>query len=194
MKKIFLYLLIILLTCSKAYSIRQDGSGELKLSNSSIQHFKDYLRGNTGKDNKSLNNKPLVFWITEDGEGAYFWYCKHGQCRAGSPTQEKIACEKYYGKVCWRFARKSSIRWKNGINPGKGRQSKFSALMSDHEIVAKLTSLGFVKEKKKAVLKKKPKKSKSSNQLEKMEALKKLFDDGMITPEEFLSKKKKILN
>ena len=192
MKKIFFYLLIILLTCSKAYSIRQDGSGKLKLSNKSIQHFKDYLRGKTSKASKG--NKPLVFWITEDGEGSYFWYCASGQCRGGSPTREKLACEEAYGKVCWRFARKSSIRWKNGINPGKGGQSKFSSLMSDQEIVAKLTSLGFVREKKKAALKKKPKKSKSSNQLEKMQALKKLFDDGIITPEEFLSRKKIILN
>ena len=193
MKKIFLYLLIILLTCTKAYSIRQDGSGELKLSNQSIENFKNYLRGKTSKSGKSLNNKPLVFWITEDGEGAYFWYCSHGQCRGASPTQEKLACEEFYGKVCWRFARRTSVRWKNGINPGKGAQSKFSTSMSDQEIIAKLTILGFMGDKKEIITKKKQK-NKGSSQLNKLESLQKLFDDGLITPEEFLSRKKIILN
>ena len=53
--------------------------------------------------------------------------------------------------------------------------------------------LFFIEEEKKPVLKKKPK-NKGSSQLDKLEALKKLFDDGLITPEEFLSRKKIILN
>jgi hypothetical protein len=195
MKKIFLYSLIILFISTKAYSIRQDGKGSLKISNQTLENFKQYLRGHVSKSSKSLNNKPLVFWVTKDGSGSYFWYCKHGQCRGGNPAQEKIICEKYYGgKECFRFARKTSVRWKNGINPGKGSESKFSSKMSDSEIEEKLTKLGFLGEEEKEIIIKKKKKNKGLSQLDKLETLKKLFDDGLISPEEYLSRKKIILN
>ena len=143
MKKLLGIIVLGLLLSGNAHSIRQDGSGELKISYRTLQHFKAYLRGSTSESGKSLNNKPMVFWVTADGTDSSFWYCSHGQCRGSSAVQEKRICEKQTGQECFRFARKNSVRWKNGINLGKGAQSKFNANMSDQEIVAKLTELGF---------------------------------------------------
>ena len=104
----------------------------------------------------------------------------------------------------FRFARKTSIRWKNGINPGKGKQSKFDSRMTDSEILAKLTELGFygnetssaVKPKitKKKEESKKPTDADKGNIISQIKDLKELLDNGVITQDEFDRAKKKILN
>ena len=201
MKKLLAIIVLSLLLSGNAHSIRQDGSGELKISYQTLQNFKAYLRGETNAKGKSLNNKPLTFWVTTDGNGSYFWYCPFGQCRSSNPVEEKRTCEKYYtGQECFRFARNTSVRWKNGINPAKGAQSKFNAKMSDQEIVAKLTELGFyggststtpkITKKKKEV-----KKSKDNKDVvKKLKDLNDLYKSGVLTKEEFAKAKKKLLN
>ena len=51
--------------------------------------------------------------------------------------------KEHYNKECKRFARRKQVRWDNGINPIKGSASKFNERMSDDQILAKLTELGF---------------------------------------------------
>ena len=201
MKKILGIIVLSLLLSGNAHSVRQDGSGELKISYRTLQNFKAYLRGYTSESGKSLNNKPMVFWVTADGTDSTFWYCSHGQCRGSSPVVEQRICEKQTGQECFRFARKNSVRWKNGINPGKGAQSKFNAKMSDREIVAKLTELGFYGNDTSSRIKPKITKKKTkiindnnSNLAENLKILKKMFDDGVLTQEEFTKAKKKLLN
>jgi hypothetical protein len=204
MKKLLGLIFVSLILNSNVYAIPQDGKGELKLSNNVITHFQNYLRGGVSEGAKSLNNKPMVFYVTSDGANSYFWYCSHGQCMSGSPKREKLLCEEVYDKECFRFARKTSIRWKNGINPGKGKQSKFDARMTDSEILAKLTELGFygneisstVKPKitKKKVESKKPTDADKGNIISQIKDLKELLDNGVITQDEFDRAKKKILN
>ena len=46
-------------------------------------------------------------------------------------------------KKCKQFAFKRTIRWKNGINPAKGKASTINSKWSDAEIYEKLTELGF---------------------------------------------------
>ena len=200
MKKILGIVVLSLLLSGNAHSVRQDGSGELKISYRTLQYFKAYLRGSTSESGKSLNNKPMVFWVTADGTDASFWYCSHGQCRGSSPVREKRICEKQTGLECFRFARKNSVRWKNGINLGKGAQSKFNANMSDQEIVAKLTELGFYGGSTSTTPKitKKKKEVKKSNDdkdiIKKLKDLNDLYKSGVLTKEEFAKAKKKLLN
>jgi len=192
MKKIFLYfILLITLIITPSYS--EVGSGELKLSDHTIDSFMNYISGKTSKKSKSSFNKPMVFWVTEDGKDSSWWYCSLGSCAAGSPGAERKQCKKRTGQDCYIFARRRVIIWKNGINTGRIFKSTIKSNWSKAEVRAKLTSLGFIEEEKKLIIKKKQK-NKGSNQLDKLESLKKLFDDGLITPEEFLSRKKIILN
>jgi hypothetical protein len=72
MRKILMIVFLSLLLSGNAHSVRQDGSGELKISYQTLQDFKSYLRGETNTQGKSLNNKPLAFWVTTDGNGSYF--------------------------------------------------------------------------------------------------------------------------
>ena len=202
MKKILGIIILSLLLSGNAHSVRQDGSGELKISYKILQNFITYLRG-------SYNNKPMVFWVTADGQGSYYWYCPYGvACQSGGASREKQNCEDFYkGKECFRFARKSSVRWKNGINPGKGSMSKFNEKMSDQEITAKLTELGFYGNETSSTVKPKitkkkeePKKVKKSTDADKgnivsqIKDLKELLDNGAITQDEFDKAKKKLLN
>ena len=142
MKNFLLLILFIYLTSiSKVYSgsFSKYGEGELQMSEKTINHFIKYIRGEKGKS-------PNDFYITTDGEGSHYWYCSHGQgnCLPGEVKEDIKVCERANpGKICKKFALKRVIKWKNGINPGKGRKSKISSKWSDSEIRQKLTELGF---------------------------------------------------
>ena len=115
------------------------GKGEVKLHPNLVDYFQDYLKG-------GHSQTPLMFIIAVDGSYAHFWFCGVGQgnCMASDPASMVKPCEDGSGKECKVFARNRTVRWKNGINPGKGKKSKFNSKMSRAEIVAKLTDLGFL--------------------------------------------------
>ena len=80
-----------------------------------------------------------------DGTDGVFWYCEYGSCQGGSASMDIKECERKTGKECAKFAKGRSVKWKNGINPGKGKESKFNSKMSDIEMTNKLKDLGFYK-------------------------------------------------
>ena len=113
------------------------GEGELKLSNGVVEYFKQYIKGGN-------SNFPSDFYVTTDGTDATYWTCQNAHnCSPGSVKMDKMACENQTGKPCEKFARKRQIKWKNGINPGKGKVSKISSKLDLNELKAKLTELGF---------------------------------------------------
>jgi len=115
------------------------GTGELTLSEGSVKHWMRYLKGGLNQKN------PMVFLVTTDGIGSYFWYCDYPQCAPGNSTIEIQACERHYkGKECKIFARRRTIKWKNNINKGN-KKSRFNSKMSAAEVRAKLKDLGFLK-------------------------------------------------
>ena len=79
---------------------------------------------------------PGTFVVTTDGEGAYYWYCSDGvgNCQPGSFKQKELKCAQYWQKECKAFAFQRTIKWKNGINPGKGKESRIKTKWSDKEI------------------------------------------------------------
>jgi len=188
MKKLLILSLITILITLKSYA--SDGRGELQLSENAVDSFIRYLKGDISK-NRTSSIKPLVFWITVDGNSGYWWYCAHSSCTPGNASIERKACEKSTGVDCKRFARGRTIRWDNGINR-KGNWSKFNSKMSEFEIKEKLTLIGFYNNS--IIEEKVTNNDDTANQLKKLEILKKLFDDGLITPDEFILRKENILN
>ena len=88
----------------------------------------------------------VLFAVSEDGWGYNYYYCESGMACSGGAENILKECSKYSNGVdCYLFASKRTVRWKNGINPGKGKASKFSRKWSDAEIKQKLIELGFYK-------------------------------------------------
>ena len=191
--KYFLSILIFLVSVPiNSYAV--DGKGELQLSEQVVNSFIRYIKGDTSKG-KSAFNKPAVFYVTNDGQSAYWWYCPYAQCSDNSAAEKK-ACENAYGKDCSRFARVRYVRWNNGINP-KGNKAKFNSKMSDAEVRAKLTKLGFYNNNTTTTQKKEKKElivsSENKTIVEQLKDLSELFKSGVISEEEFKKAKERLL-
>ena len=194
MKKVFLLLSLILIIPTKSFS--GDGRGEPQLSEHVINEFTRYIKGDATKSGKSLINKPLVFYITNDGSRAFWWYCPYTSCASSSTSADKKACLKATGQECSRFARGRYVRWDNGINP-KGKAAKFSSKLSESEVRAKLAKLGFYDNDSIITSNTDETNTETSSNkslTDQLSDLSKLFEDGLITEEEFTKAKKKLLN
>ena len=140
--KKFLFILI-LSTSINSFSASESsanryGTGELKLTSSMVDFFIQYIRGAQFK-------YPSYFYVTEDGTDGTSWYCTEmTNCSPGSLSQDLENCFRKTGKRCKQFARKRTIRWKNDINPGKGKMSTIKTKWTDQEIRNRLKELGFI--------------------------------------------------
>ena len=139
MKKFLGTVVLCLLLSTTSFAGVKKGKGEVKMTNQSIDRFIQYIRGKKGQ-------KPMAFILSNDGVWSTYWYCGHAAgCRDGTSYGPTIReCERATGTDCGLFARRYTILWKNGINPGKGNESKIRMKWSDDQIRAKLTELGFI--------------------------------------------------
>ena len=136
MKKILGILIFSFLFLTPSIS-KNIGEGDLKLSDNIIEYFHQYLKGKGSK-------KPGSFVIAIDASYATYWYCPEARCNPGNEREYTKICARKAGIDCKVFARARSIKWKNDINPGKGKISKINSRLSFNELKAKLTELGFV--------------------------------------------------
>ena len=138
MKKILTIIIFNLFFIS--HSLAEWGKGDLQITKQTADHFIKFIRGKGAK-------YPSDFYVTTDGANSYYFYCSHGptSCWPGDMNEDIKACERFTGKDCKKFAFKRTIKWKNGINPGKGKKSKIKSKWSDQEIYDKLNELGFYK-------------------------------------------------
>ena len=137
MKKILWIVVLSLLWCNTSNAGKY-GEGELQLTKQVVDYFITHIRGKGAKH-------PSDFYVTLDGTNATAWYCGAGPvgCKEGSAIEDIKHCERRTGKKCKKFSFKRTIKWKNGINPGRGKASRIDSKWSDSEIYAKLTELGF---------------------------------------------------
>ena len=191
MKKIFKFVFISLFFFTPVKSSSY-GSGELTLSPGMVDYFIYYLR---------IKPTPMAFYVTTDGMDGHHWICPEGNCQTHNVGKGARTCEQDFDKPCKLFARMRDVKWKNGINPGKGKQSRFKGKWTDEEIIAKLTDLGFIGGYSNNTSNQSNSSESSSSDssmitddtLKKLKELKKLLDEGILTEEEFTNAKKKLL-
>ena len=112
------------------------GMGELTLHPETANEFVRYIKGKNQK-------KPMVFYITIDGQYSHSWYCPEAHCEPGGHTPRIKMCEDYYKQECKLFAQRRRIKWKNEFSQG-GKEGKINSKWSAAEIKAKLKELGFL--------------------------------------------------
>ena len=136
--KVLGLILLIILFSGNTQAGSKWGKGELILSDYVVEKFIQYIRGNVSKS-------PYLFAVSIDGQDYQYYYCSAGTACQGGDGQILEECSRYAGDVeCSLFARRRTIKWKNGINPAKGKASKINSKWSDSDIRAKLTELGFL--------------------------------------------------
>ncbi len=124
-KILFVVISLFSLNISKADDAA--GDGDLQLPEHMVDYFKEYL------SNKGGQKFPASLYVTIDGTNGVYWTCQIAQCNPGSTKTKSKECTSITGKTCKLFAKKRTVKWKNGINPGKGKASKFSKKMSAQE-------------------------------------------------------------
>ena len=138
MKKLLAILVLSLMLVSSPVNSGQMGSGELTLSQGAVNAWMEYIKGGLNQKN------PDVFLISTDGKNSFYYYCNYPQCAPGNNFLDIQACERRFkGKECKIFARRRTIKWRNSINKGN-KKSRFNSKMSEAEVKAKLTELGFL--------------------------------------------------
>jgi len=159
------------------------GKGEVKLTERALQNFLWYLRGDW-PERKKGRYVPAYFILSSNGNWSYFLWCPYNECWSNERPHVAM-CERETGVPCGAFAVRRRISWDNGINTSKKR-AKFTSKMSDEEVKSELNRLGFYGEIENQ--------SNSINLSEQLQSLKKLYEDGILTKEEYKKAKKKILN
>mgnify|MGYP001186942011 FL=1 len=156
MKKILVLITLSFFINNFSYSFTK-GKGEIKMSEKSIEHFINYIQGNSGIKKKpefDFKPRPDRFVMSSNGNWTFAWYCPYTQCSFQDSTVKTIKdCERDTGVSCGVFASRRTIYWDNGTNT-KANKAKFKSKMSGTEIRAKLKDYGFIGQITKKVEKK----------------------------------------
>lgn len=192
------------------------GKGELKLTKSTMEHLMMYMygAGNTKySESKIKRSNPMLITISEDGKNSHYYYCPYVQgCDDNGVAASSIkGCEKdSNGSVCKVFAIKRRVVWKNGS--GVKLKIKKKDLKSPYVVAKKIQDAGFydgdlsllagidmktgqtTKKNKITGSKDNVKKNSETDIVEELEKLQKLYNQGILSDEEFKDAKKKILN
>ena len=193
MKRLLAYLFIALLWCNTANSATL-GKGEVKMSDRSVRHFISWIKMNKIENGKRC--KPSMFIMSADGKWTQGNRCCWTTCHDTASTKIIKECERATGTLCGVFSMRRVIFWDNGRK--KGKRIKFNSKMTDSEIRAKLKEFGFIgdsiQQTPKKIEKKENTTALSSELINDLKALKELYDEGVLTKEEFEKAKKSILN
>ena len=194
MKRFITILITIIFWSNPSFSFIK-GKGELKFSDRALDNFVDYIHAkanfkkkNTTDDQYKTRVKPGMFIISSNGDWTGAWFCPYSQCADPGSTDTVKDCERETGVLCGVFASRRTIYWDNGINT-KSNKTKLRGNMTFDQIKTQLINLGFYDGEIST--------SNSNNSKElvkKIKELKKLYDDGILTKEEFEKAKKRVLD
>ena len=164
----------------------KNGSGEVKMSIRAASAFYDYLNNKKGR--------PMFFALHPEGEYFSFWYCPHSYAQGCDMTKyrdlirqcDDWAKENNVSGNCFMFAKKSSIVWKNSANK---KRLKVPKKLSEDQLKQFLLKNKFLT----ADINTPTFNLDNPDLVEKLKGLKKLYDQGALTKNDFDRAKKAIL-
>ncbi len=218
MKKFVFCISIFLTFTFTSISFAKWGKGELKFEKETMEYFLSYLYGG-GNEQHGKRSDPLIFTVAEDGNMAHYFFCPWTRCKEDSLIQKQSEgkCEKHSrGSPCFTFAIKRRIVWKNG---GPKIKIKKKDLASPYVIAKKLQEGGFYdgdisqlagidmktgkidntititgeKRNSNTETASSNTPESSTDIVEQLESLKKLYESGVLSEEEFTKAKNKLL-
>ena len=171
------------------------GKGEVKVSDRTVSHFKDYL---SGKIVKGERWTPSVFILSSDGEWSFYYYCPYTSCVDRGGNKKKIKeCERETNEHCGVFAQRRTVIWDNG-NDFPTREKRFNSKWDLAKVKSQLEKLGFYdggNTQTKKIEKKETSQTNDANDITKqLKNLIEMYESGTITKEEFKKAKKKLLD
>ncbi len=213
--KILIYLLIALFLTSNSYAVKtyKKGKGPLDLPENTAHVLEYYFSGGTkGKwaEPEKADWYPYVIAISKDGY--YYGIVRQPKKFASHNVDEKnysalavgdckkMAQKDGYPQECFLFAVKRKIVWDNGSN--KKRRSLKKSEIKAGKTISILKELDFYKGEIQNLNSNKNNNTSSNNNsnlsnseiVEQIKSLKKLYDDGVLSKEEFEKAKKKLLD
>ena len=198
MKKLLWIIVLALLLCNNSFAGKK-GKGEVKVDDSTVRHFKNYLSGEIVQGTRW---KPMVFILSSNGEWSFYFYCPYNECSTRGDSEKIKDCERETNVNCGVFARRRTVIWDNG-NDFPTREKRFNSKWDLAKIKSQLEKLGFYDggttktkkiEKKKVEKKKEPKKKMNDDLVQQLKDLNELYESGVLTEEEFNKAKKKLLD
>ena len=191
MRKILGIVVLGLLLSGNAHSASKWGKGDLQLSDFVVNAFIQYVKGNYSK-------APHLFAVSNDGNYYQYYTCGSGNCSGGDEQIIEECQRGADGAVCSLFAMRRTIKWKNNINPGKGKVSAIKSKWSDAEIRARLTEIGFLGGSSSTTTTTIPKITEKTtgstlDLTKELKELKELLDSEILTQDEFTKLKENLL-
>ena len=191
MKIRFLLFILLLNIYSNLYA--KNGQGEFKFTNYTFEGFIKYLAGDGDPKEAASWNKfgrPLIFVASKSGKYVFSYYCPQkwvAQTRCppvgtliGDALREckKIAKKRNSDERCYVFAKNRKIVW-NSVN------YTIEKNMNRDDVKNKLIELGFFKGK---II------NSQSNIADQLKNLKYLYDNKVLSKEEYEKAKNKLIN
>jgi len=187
--------IIILISLSlisfNAWSSPLNGSGELRLSDTAVKGFHEYITTKKGN--------PIHFVVTTNGRGYYYVFCPAYDCSTGLGWDTKSSikkCENRYKSKCYIFARGAKIVWNNS----KIRIKKTVLLSQLKVILTKnnfIDQVSFNKNNTNSINQENRKRigdDSNADMIEQIRTLNRMHKSGVITDDEFKKAKSKILS
>ena len=102
---IFLAISLVLASLGTSYAATK-GTGDVKLSQQSLNNFIRYIRGKVVDGERW---KPMMFILSSGGSWSNFWYCPYPSCMDAFSEKTIAECEQATNEKCGVFAKKRTI-------------------------------------------------------------------------------------
>ncbi len=180
------------------------GKGPLKVTKNTADILEFYFSGGTRgtyAEKQDFIWKPGLIAISVDGAHSSFFRHPITVTTVDDKSYGGMAikqCKKKSGQECYLFANGYKIVWDNGSDKKKRKLKKKD--IKSGKTLALLTELGFyggdnqIKKTNKTNVNKKEVKETDNDIVKKLKELNDLLKNGVITEEEFIKAKKKLLN